>query len=159
MFYDCDRCGRTCIPEGTWLKCKERGYVAKCADCRAGRSYRVSYGEDYCVPHQGLFNMDDYPVNKAGQRLYGSEALCGNRDCIRETHYATEKLVKFAAERRSLNKPRPATGRKRGRPVGSKKLPSISDTPAYDRMREATSINLIMALAEAQNFNRKVATK
>lgn len=153
MFYDCARCGRTCIPEGTFNKCIERGYPARCADCRAGRLIRVQYGEDYCVPHQGVFDLNDYPLDNAGRRLFESEALCGHRDCIKDAHYATPKLVKFAATRSRGEKPRKhyykPTGNPRGRPK------TIKGTKHFDRIQNQQDINIILATAEVQAFNKQ----
>ena len=135
MFYDCDKCGACVIPEGTWLKATQKGYKPKCESCRATRLVRVQYGDDYCVPHQGIFSPDDYPLDRSGRRLFDSDALCGKRDCIKESHYATPKLVKFSQPRHTPRVKRNAVRK--------------AHTPVQDTLSIFDVIALVEPLAEA----------
>ena len=123
MLYDCDRCGRTCLSEDAYKKANDRGKTPLCRDCQASRLFRVQYATDYCVPHQGLFDLQDNPVNEWGERLYFDEPTCQHRDCVRANHHVEPAAVSFV-------------------------MP-VYESPKKRNAR-ITKFGLIMALAEAQ---------
>ena len=99
LLYDCDRCGRTCIGERTHEKMLERKKIPLCPDCQLNTLFRVVYSNDYCVPHQGFFDKEDWPVDNFGVRLYADLGSCGHSDCIKASHHADKQLVKFVQPR------------------------------------------------------------
>jgi hypothetical protein len=129
MLYDCDRCGRTCLSEDGYRKSLDRGKTPLCRDCQARQLFRVQYAEDYCVPHQGFFDTDDYPIDEWGQRLYLDESTCKHRDCVRVVHHTEPAAVAFVMPVYKTPKKRNAT---------------------------VSNFGLIMALAEAQEYNSRV---
>jgi hypothetical protein len=135
LLYDCDRCGRTCLSIHAVEKALFRGKTPLCRDCQTNRLFRVQYETDYCVPHQGFFNLDDYPVTDAGQVIYTDEPTCGHRDCVRQAHHSQKAVVPFVIPSHA-RKPKPTKG----------KTPKRANAKHID-------YSLIMALAEAQDFN------
>ena len=148
MLYDCDRCGRTCLSESAVEKAKLRGKTPLCRDCQTHQLFRVQYAEDYCVPHQGAFDVEDSPVNEFGQRLFLDEASCGHRDCVRLSHHVEPANVVFVgpSHRRGANPKKQVEDRRKKLKRGN---------------RKGMDYSLIMALAEVQDFNRwaKVGVK
>ena len=144
MLYDCDRCGRTCLSEDGYLKALMRGRTPLCRDCQTHRLFRVQYADDYCVPHQGFFDRDDYPVDEWGQRLYADEATCNHRDCVRTVHHTEPAQVVFVMP--THHKGANPVKRVEGRP---RKTPKRANA-------KVTDFGLIMALAEAQEYNSRV---
>lgn len=143
MLFDCDRCGRTCLSESAYEKALLRGKTPLCRDCQAGRLFRVQYADDYCVPNQGPFNLDDYPVNELGERLYLDEATCGHRDCVRSSHHTVRANVVFVIPSH-IRGTKPIK-QQEGRP---RKTPKRKN-------RKGMDFSLIMALAEVQDFNHR----
>ena len=95
-YFECSRCGQETISRAAYEKAITRGTENPiCRDCRNIRLLRVQYGDDYCIPHQALFDRDDYPVNYQGKRIYPGEPTCGHRDCVKPSHHQTETLVPF----------------------------------------------------------------
>jgi hypothetical protein len=137
MKIECDRCGLQCLSAHAFEKALERGKTPLCADCQQLEKplYRVQGVDDYCVPHQGIFSPDDYPLDRSGRRLFDSDALCGKRDCIKESHYATPKLVKFSQPRHTPRVKRNAVRK--------------AHTPVQDTLSIFDVIALVEPLAEA----------
>lgn len=99
MLYDCDRCGRTCLSESAVEKAKLRGKTPLCRDCQTRRLFRVQFATDYCVPHQGFFDSEQWPVNNNNQRIYLDQPTCGYQDCIRAAHHTEPAEVIFVQPR------------------------------------------------------------
>ena len=112
MLFDCDRCGRTCLSESAYEKALLRGKTPLCRDCQSGRLFRVQFADDYCVPHQGFFDKDGWPVNNNNERIYADRATCGYQDCVRVVHHLEPALVIFV-------QPRHTAPRKKGYKIRS----------------------------------------
>ena len=162
--FACDRCGSLCLSEWAYSKALERGRTPLCPDCQqVNRLYRVQYDDDYCVPHQGLFDKFDNPVTDQGVRVFADDALCGHRDCVKPAHHLVEQVEGFKQpkhpRRKGFVKPAP---KKIGRPP--KALPKlvVKEVRKPRGDKRVWDIEVIMALAEIQDFNhrhKKVSSK
>lgn len=154
MKYDCTRCGLPCLSEFAYSKAIERGKEPLCADCQQQKPlYRIQYDDDYCVPHQGFFDADDWPLNDDGLRVFADRATCGHSDCVKPTHHAEPAQVKYKQpkhpRRKGFVKPGP---KKRGRPP---KLVVKEIKTFAKKDKQVWDYAVIMMLAEAQGLNRK----
>ena len=154
MKHDCSRCGNQCLSVWAYEKAIERGKTPLCVDCQTTRLLRVQYDDDYCVPHQGLFDDNDTPINNDGLVIYPDVATCGHSDCVRLAHHVEPALVEFSQpkhKRRQQQKTKPV-GRQSKLVVKEIKTPKRSKTQVWD-------LQVIMALAEIQDFNHKQKIK
>lgn len=84
----CTRCGQS-IMTNAIIKRQDRGdYNKDCKDCRTTEAKKVQYGtgQEYCIPHKGLFDEDDNPLDRQGKLYKPGIRSCGHRDCIRPMH-------------------------------------------------------------------------
>lgn len=154
MKRDCAKCGNQCLSEWAYEKALERGKTPLCPDCQqVNPLYRVQYDEDYCVPHQGYFDKEDWPLNNNGERIFGDLGTCGHSDCVKPAHHAEAPLAAYKQPKHPRRKgyvkpPARPVGRPRKLVVKEVRKPKRGDKRVWD-------IEVIMALAEIQDFNHK----
>jgi hypothetical protein len=155
MKIECDRCGLQCLSAFAFEKALERGKTPLCADCQQLEKplYRVQGVDDYCVPHQGHFDSDDWPLNNDGLRIFTDLGLCGYSDCVKPAHHAEAQVVEYRQpkhpRRKGFVKPAP---KRLGRPP---KLVVKERINLKRANAQVFDFAVIMALAEVQDFNHR----
>lgn len=155
MKIGCDRCGILCLTEWAVEKAKERGKTPLCADCQQIEKplYRVQTDDDYCVPHQGFFDSDDWPLNNDGLRVFGDLGTCGHSDCVKPAHHAEAQVAPYRQpkhpRRKGYVKPAP-------KPLGRPRKLVVKERINLKRANaQVFDFAVIMALAEVQDFNHR----
>lgn len=154
MKHECTRCGHQCLSEWAYEKALERGKTPLCADCQQVHPlYRVLYADDYCVPHQGYFDKEEWPINNKGERVFADLGLCGHSDCVKPAHHAEEAVAEYKQpkhpRRKGFTKP-PA------KPVGRPRKLVVKERINLKRVNaQVFDYAVIMALAEVQDFNHR----
>ena len=151
----CDRCGSLCLSEWAVEKALSRGKTPLCPDCQQVEKplYRVQGDDDYCVPHQGYFDKDDWPLNDDGERVFSDLATCGHSDCVKPAHHAEAPVAVYKQpkhpRRKGFVKPAP-------KPVGRPPKLVVKEVINLKRANaQVFDFAVIMALAEIQDFNHR----
>lgn len=154
MKYECTQCGNQCLSQWAYEKALERGKTPLCVDCQqVNPLYRVQYDDDYCVPHQGFFDKEDWPLNNNGERIFADLATCGHSDCVKPAHHAKEAVASYRQPKHPRRKKlaNPAT-----RPVGRPPKLVVKEVVNLKRAKaQVFDYAVIMMLAEAQDFNHR----
>lgn len=78
----CKRCGFTEFVAADKRKRKD----SLCTDCRRRPARTINYGQGKpCIPHHGVFDQDDNPI-EYGRLYLPGKRVCGHRDCIQIAH-------------------------------------------------------------------------
>lgn len=81
----CKRCGFE-MKSDYVSKRKSQNMALECMSCTQKPVKRVVYPSgDYCQPHFGDFDAEDYPL-KNGMPFRPGARTCGSRDCVRTVH-------------------------------------------------------------------------
>ena len=154
MKYECTQCGHQCLSEWAYEKALERGKTPLCGDCQQVKPlYRVQYEDDYCVPHQGYFDADDWPLNNKGERIFADLGTCGHSDCVKPAHHAEEAVAEY---RQPKHPRRKGFVKPKARPVGRPPKLVVKEIRTPKRgAKRVWDIEVIMALAEVQDFNHR----
>jgi hypothetical protein len=88
---DCERCGFTYVVwdrhfyrSETWMFCDA---------CKAKPVKSIMYNGECCYPWKGEFDLDDNPINEAGELHRPGHRTCGHRDCVNRTHIMSAERV------------------------------------------------------------------
>jgi hypothetical protein len=82
----CTQCGYELSLESV-AKRRLRGNTdTLCPSCRSTKLLRIKYGNDYCTPWQGEFDLDTNTCIKNGKPYMVGERTCGHFDCIAKAH-------------------------------------------------------------------------
>lgn len=81
----CSRCGRD-DTTGALDKRVERGASRICSDCRAKPAFKVVTEYGVCIPHHGLFDERDNPLDADGNLYRAGFRKCFKADCVNPEH-------------------------------------------------------------------------
>lgn len=81
---ECTQCGKQFAYPASYLR-RDSFDPTKCSDCKAKPVLKVKYGNDYCEPWHGHYDLEDRPI-KDGELYRPGVRKCGHSDCIRPSH-------------------------------------------------------------------------
>jgi len=81
----CERCGYDFEYPSNYTAGNRTFDGSLCVSCKAKPKVQVRYGDDYCTPWHGDYDLDDNPI-KDGKLWKPGIRTCGHTDCVRASH-------------------------------------------------------------------------
>ena len=93
ILVDCFQCGYNYETHKRYLSEDRTEVWWLCKSCKAKPTNRCWYGDDFCTPWQGEFDLDVMMcLDEKGQPYMVGPRKCGHWDCVRETHQLVRSI-------------------------------------------------------------------